>query len=165
MIAALVNVWEAKIAMSLPIRLVLLFCAAMSIPAHAELGGDEAGISNDAAVTRMQLRALVPADARYRVHELRDEASKITVREYVNPDGKVFGVAWDGARKPDLSQLLGPYFTRYTSAAAEHGLARQLRSIDQPDFVLRVSGHMRHFTGSAWVPNLVPANVDPTEVK
>ena len=152
-------------AMGLPTKLVLLFCAAASIPAYAELGGDEAGISNDAAVTRMQLRAVAPSETRYRVHELRDEAGNVTVREYVNPDGKVFGVAWDGSTKPDLSQALGPYFSRYTSAAAGHGLARQLRSIDQPDFVLRVSGHMRHFTGSAWVPNLVPADVDPAEVK
>lgn len=165
MIAALVNVWEAKIAMSLPNRLAVLFCVAISIPAHAELGGDEAGISNDASVTRMQLRALVPADARYRVHELRYEPSNVTVRQYVNPDGKVFGVVWDGQTKPDLSQVLGPYFTRYSNAAAEHSLVRQLRNIDQPDFVLRVSGHMRHFTGSAWLPNLVPANVNPTEVK
>jgi hypothetical protein len=28
-----------------------------------------------------------------------------------------------------------------------------------------MSGHMRHFTGSAWVPGLVPADVDPKEVK
>ncbi|MGA7179375.1 MAG: DUF2844 domain-containing protein [Thiobacillaceae bacterium] len=151
--------------MSLASKLLLVFCAAVSIPACAELGGDESGISSDAAVTRMQLRAVVRADTRYRVHELRDAASDVSVREYVNPDGKVFGVAWDGPTKPDLSQVLGPYFTRYTSAATGHGLVRRLRSIDQPDFVLRVSGHMRHFIGSAWVPNLIPANVDPAEVK
>jgi hypothetical protein len=152
--------------MNLTIRLMLLIAlAGSSALACAALGGDEAEISNDAAVTRMQLRAVAPSETRYRVHELRDEVSNVTVREYVNPDGKVFGVAWDGPTKPDLSQALGPYFARYTSAAARQSLIRQLRSIDQPDFVLRVSGHMRHFTGSAWVPNLVPADVDPAEVK
>lgn len=152
--------------MNLTIRLTLLIAVAgNSALACAALGGDEAEISNDAAVTRMQLRAVASSETRYRVHELRDEASNVTLREYVNPDGKVFGVAWDGPTKPDLSQALGPYFARYTSAAAGHSLVRQLRSIDQPDFVLRASGHMRHFTGSAWVPNLVPADVDPAEVK
>jgi hypothetical protein len=151
--------------MSLTIRLILFLWAGIALPAYAELGGDESGIAKDAAVIRMELRAVVPSETRYRMHELRDTAQNISVRQYANPDGKVFGVAWDGPTKPDLSQLLGPYFTRYTNAAAGHSLVRQLRSIDQPDFVLRVSGHMRHFTGSAWVPNLVPANVDPTEVK
>jgi len=151
--------------MSWIIRLIFLVLAGISVPAYAALGGDESGISRDAVLTRMELRALVPSEKPYRVHELRDTARNVSVRQYVNPDGKVFGVAWDGQTKPDLSQVLGPYFTRYTNAAAGHNMARQLRSIDQPDFVLRVSGHMRHFTGSAWVPNLVPANVDPTEVK
>jgi hypothetical protein len=150
--------------MNLTIRLMLLIAlAGNSALACAALGGDEAEISDDAAVTGMQLRAVAPG-TRYRVHELRDETSNVTVREYVNPDGKVFGVAWDGPTTPDLSQALGPYFARYTSAAGQ-SLVRQLRSIDQPDFVLRASGHMRHFTGSAWVPNLVPADVDPAEVK
>jgi hypothetical protein len=151
--------------MSLIIRLIILVWAGISVPAYAALGGDESGISRDAVVTRMELRAVVPIEKRYRMHVLRDTARNVSVRQYVNPDGKVFGVAWDGQTKPDLSQVLGPYFTRYTTAATGHGMARQLRSIDQPDFVLRVSGHMRHFTGSAWVPELVPANVDPTEVK
>ena len=152
--------------MTLTFRLMLLAGLTCSpVLAIAALGGDEAQIPNDAAIGRMALRAFAPGDSRFRVHELRDAARNVSVRQYVNPDGKVFGVAWEGQTKPDLSQLLGPYYARYANAAAGHGLARQLRTIDQPDFVLRVSGHMRHFTGSAWVPNLVPANVNPTEVK
>lgn len=139
--------------------------AGISAPVYAELGGDESGISRDAAVTRMELRAVAPSEKRFRVHELRDTARNVSVRQYANPDGKVFGVAWDGQTKPDLSQVLGPYFTRYTNAAAGRIMTRQIRNIDQPDFVLRVSGHMRHFTGSAWVPGLVPADVDPAEMK
>jgi Protein of unknown function (DUF2844) len=145
--------------------LTLLLLTSAFLSAHAELGGNESGISNDATITGMQLRAIAPTSGRFRVHELRDAISSVSVREYVNSDGKVFGVAWDGPTKPDLSQVLGQYFTRYTRAAMEHSLVRQLRSIDDPDFVLQVSGHMRHFTGSAWVPDLVPANVNPTEVK
>lgn len=152
--------------MRLTIRLMLLVAlAGNSVLACAALGGDESTIPKDASVSRMELRAVAPGENRFRMHELRDAARNLRVREYVNPDGRVFGVAWDGPTKPDLSQLLGPYFTRYMDAAAGHGMARQLRRIDQPDFVLRVSGHMRHFTGSAWVPSLVPADVDPAEVK
>jgi hypothetical protein len=151
--------------MRLMVRLILLLCAGIAVPAYAALGDDESGISRDAVVTRMELRTNVRSERRYRVHELRDVTRNVSVREYVNPDGKVFGVAWDGQTKPDISQVLGPYFTRYVNAAAGQSMARQLRNIDQPDFVLRMSGHMRHFTGSAWVPGLVPADVDPMEVK
>jgi hypothetical protein len=151
--------------MRLIVRLVLLLCAGIAVPAYAALGDDESGVSRDAVVTRMELHANVRSEKRFRMHELRDTERNVSVREYVNPDGKVFGVAWDGPTKPDISQLLGAYFTRYANAATGQGMARQLRNIDQPDFVLRMSGHMRHFTGSAWVPALVPADVDPSEVK
>jgi hypothetical protein len=151
--------------MNLMIRLTLLLWAGISAPAFAALGGDESGISRDAVVTRMELRAVAPGEKRFRMHELRDTARNVSVRQFVNPDGKIFGVAWDGQTKPDLGQVLGPYFARYTNATAGQSRTRQLRTIDQPDFVLRVSGHMRHFTGSAWVPGLVPADVDPMEVK
>lgn len=151
--------------MRLMVRLMLLMCAGFAVPAYAALGDDESGVSRDAVVTRMELRANVRSEKRFRMHELHDTERNIRVREYVNPDGKVFGVAWDGPTKPDISQLLGPYFTRYANAASGQGMARHLRNIDQPDFVLRLSGHMRHFTGSAWVPGLVPVDVDPREVK
>lgn len=147
------------------VRVMLLMCAGFTVPAYAALGDDESGVSRDAVVTRMELRANVRSEKRFRMHELRDTERNVNVREYVSPDGKVFGVAWDGPTKPDISQLLGPYFKRYANAAAGQRTARQLRNIDQPDFVLRISGHMRHFTGSAWVPALVPADVDPREVK
>ena len=147
------------------IRLVLLMCAGIAVPAYAALGDDESGVSRDAVVTKMVLHANVRSEKRFRMHELRDTTRNLTIREYVNSDGKVFGVAWDGLTKPDISQVLGSYYSRYMNAAGGKGVARQLRNIDQPDFVLRMSGHMRHFTGSAWVPGLVPASVGPTEVK
>jgi len=156
---------ETGAAMPLMIGLMLIMWASIAAPAYAALGDDESGISRDAIVTRMELRANVRSEKRYRVHELRDAARNVSVRQYVNPDGRVFGVAWDGQTKPDISQVLGPYFTRYANAAAGRSVTWQTRNIDQPDFVLRVSGHMRHFTGSAWVPGLVPAGVDPIEVK
>jgi hypothetical protein len=146
-------------------RFLLLLLSTAFVPVHAELGGNETGISNDVAIARMQLRAVVPVGTHYRIHDLTDETGTVNVREYVNPDGKVFGVAWDGPTKPDLRQLLGAYFERYSSAAAKHTLVQQLRSMDQPDFALRVSGHMRHFSGSAWVPSLIPTNVTPADVK
>jgi hypothetical protein len=151
--------------MRLIIGLIVLMWAGSPAPADAALGDDEAGIARDAVVTGMELRATVRSDRRFRVHELRDAARNVSVRQYVNAAGKVFGVAWDGQTKPDISQLLCPYFNRYVNAAAGADKARQLRSIEQPDFVLRISGHMRHFTGSAWVPGLVPTDVDPLDVK
>jgi hypothetical protein len=132
---------------------------------HAVLGGTEAGIPADAAAVRMQA---IPADTRagrYRLHEMRDDAAHVLVRQYSRSDGKIFGVAWDGAVKPDLSHVLGPYYLRYIDAVQAAGRAHGTRRIAGPDFVIVVSGHMRHFSGAAWLPGLTPADVDPAEIR
>lgn len=132
---------------------------------HAVLGGNEADIAAEAAVTRMQVRSVDLSAGRHRLHEMRDDATRTLVRQYSRPDGRVFGVAWDGAVKPDLSRVLGPYYARYINAVQAAGRARGSRRIVGSDFTIVVSGHMRHFTGAAWLPGLTPAEVDPAEIR
>ncbi|MGO9443594.1 MAG: DUF2844 domain-containing protein [Thiobacillaceae bacterium] len=151
--------------MRVMIGLLFSACALVTLPTYAKLGGDESDISTEAVNAKMALRPVVASARPYRTYEMTDDGRNVSVRQYVNSDAKVFGVAWSGQTKPDLSQVLGPYYSRYVEAASGHGMVQPLRRIDQPDFVLRVSGHMRHFMGAAWVPGLVPANVDPTELK
>jgi hypothetical protein len=89
------------------------------------------------------------------------------VREYVSPAGKVFGVAWQGPRIPDLRQLLGAYYAQYESAASA---ARSVRHrgpllIQEPGLVVQSGGHMRAYNGLAYVPDLLPAGVRAEEIR
>lgn len=146
---------------SLAACLLLGFAA----PGHAVLGGNEVDIPAEAAATQMQMRSPDLSAGRYRLHEMRDGAARTQVRQYSRADGRVFGVAWDGAVKPDLSRVLGPYYARYINAVQAAGRARGTRRIVSPDFMIVVSGHMRHITGAAWLPGLTPADVDPAEIR
>jgi hypothetical protein len=95
------------------------------------------------------------------VHEMR-ASTGTTIREYVSPSGKVFGVAWDGPTLPDLRQVLGLYFDPYVQAAQAAQKKRVGRGpfrIEEPTFVVEQSGHPRAFAGRAYVPQLMPANV------
>lgn len=147
--------------LSLAACLLLGFAA----PCRAVLGGSEADVAADAAATRMQARPVDASAGRYRLHEMRDGGTGTLVRQYSRSDGKVFGVAWDGAVKPDLSHVLGPYYLRYINAVQAVGRTRGTRRIAGSDFMIIVSGHMRHFTGAAWLPGLTPADVDPAEIR
>jgi hypothetical protein len=146
---------------SLAACLLLGFAA----PGHAVLGGNEIDIPAEAAATRMQMRPPDLSAGRYRLHEMHDGEARSLVRQYSRSDGRVFGVAWDGAVKPDLSRVLGPYYARYINAVQAAGRARGSRRIVGSDFTIVVSGHMRHFTGAAWLPGLTPADVDPAEIR
>lgn len=130
--------------------------------AEAALGGTEATVRADQAQMSMTLRTM-PA-ARFTVHELR-APSGATVREYVSPTGMVFGVAWQGPSMPDLRQLLGVYFDQYVDAAAARRTRRAPVLVELPGLVVRSSGHMRAFAGSAYLPQGLPQGVTAQEIQ
>lgn len=125
--------------------------------AFAELGGDVQSVQVDQL--RMQaVRTGASADSGYTVHEMR-MPSGTTVREYVAANGKVFAVAWDGPSQPNLRQVLGRYFDQYADAAREIPSAQRHLVIQQPGFVMQSSGHMRAFSGKAYLPQMLPEGV------
>jgi hypothetical protein len=97
-------------------------------------------------------------DASYTVHELTAPTGT-TVREYVSPAGKVFGVAWRGPYLPDFRQILGDYFAPVMQAPRKQRQGRGPLEIRQPNVVFQSSGHMRAFFGRAYVPDLLPKGV------
>jgi hypothetical protein len=129
----------------------------------AALGGDLSSVKADQAHLKASLQ-VSPSD-RYSVHEMR-ASTGTTVREYAAADGKVFAVAWKGPWRPDLRQLLGEYFSDYQQAAkGKHtGHNGPLRSATDR-LVIEMSGHPRAFYGRAYVPDLVPAGVEPADIK
>ena len=128
----------------------------------AMLGGIVASVAADQA--RMKASVQVTSNARYQVHELKNEGGNV-VREYVSPSGNVFGVAWTGHQVPDYSQLLGSYTERITKAAQSRRNHHAPLSIQEPGFVFFAFGHMRFYSGQAYVPSLMPAGVLPKEIQ
>jgi len=145
------RIWMAGVAM-----------LALAGPAWAELGGNVATVQTDQEHMKGTRRITTTAD--YSVHEIQTD-SGTTVREFVSPGGTVFGVAWQGPWKPDMRQLLGPYFDRYVQSIQSKRPRRGPVSIHEPGLVVESSGHMRSFSGRAYLPQMTPQNVDPATIK
>jgi hypothetical protein len=130
--------------------------------AHAALGAPYASIATDQA--RLKASIKVTPRSSYEVHELT-LASGTSVREYVTNGGAVFAVAWNGPTMPNLRQTLGDYFANYTAAAsAAHGGHNHL-TVRQDGLVIQAGGHMRAFTGRAYLPQFIPAGVSIDELR
>ena len=134
-------------------------------PVSGALGGDATSVESDRAKMEATLRTT--SRQLYTIHEMQ-AANNVVVREFVSPGGKVFGVAWQGASRPDLKQLLGTYFDQFNEAAKSQKTQRAGRApliIQQPGLVLEMGGHARSFFGRAYVPQMVPAGVRIEEVR
>ncbi len=137
---------------------VLLILMLASIPAWATLGQYEGSVSADQQSIKSE--DLVQAFQAYKVHQLTTK-NGTTIREFVSPAGKVFGVAWQAPFMPNLQQLLGTYATNLQTASKEQTQIHHMRGliVKTGDFVFVSNGHMRFFKGYAYVPSLVPSNV------
>ncbi|HEX9052490.1 MAG TPA: DUF2844 domain-containing protein [Anaeromyxobacter sp.] len=140
---------------------VALAVLGAGLPARAALGEPEASIDRDRRALAMERR---PATARggVTVHELRRPTQ--SVREFVDPAGTVFAVAWSGGAPPDLPTLLGAYYGEYRAAAARRA-PRGPRRVETANVIVETWGHGRALHGRAWLPALVPsgANVDDVQ--
>jgi Protein of unknown function (DUF2844) len=135
----------------------LLLAGAISAPALASLGGSAASVETDRTAFRGTDK--VSAMGSYTVHEI-SAAGGLTIHEYVSPDGKVFAVSWRGPRVPDLRTMLGSSFDEFAQARAALGVHRDHRhlSIQTQQLVVHSSGHLRLFSGQAWLPAALPTD-------
>ena len=144
----------------------LLVTAALPRSVSATLGASESTVETDRLQMQGALMRTTRSDA-FTMYEVRS-ASGILVREYVSPSGVVYGIAWQSEWKPDLKQLLGPYFDRYQQTAQASRLTRKGRgpaTIQTPDVIVQVSGHARAFAGTAYVTRLLPQGVRPESIR
>jgi Protein of unknown function (DUF2844) len=136
-----------------------------AIPAFAGLGEDVSSVDADQA--HMQASRRITQTQSYTVHEIQSP-SGTTVREYVSPSGKVFAVAWQGPWPPDMQQILANYFDRYKQAAQAQMNSRAGRrplNVEQPGLVIQAGGHMRSFTGRAYIPEMLPQGVTAEAIR
>jgi hypothetical protein len=131
----------------------------------ASLGGDVASIEADRA--KMQATLETTSKDLYTIHEIH-VPNNVVVREFVSQSGSVFAVAWQGAARPDLRQLLGTYFDSFAKASQAKKSQRAGRGplvIEQAGLVAEMSGHARSFLGRAYDPRTVPAGVPAAEIR
>lgn len=149
------------------------FLVALCVPAWAGLGDNAGSVLNDQARMKGTLHSV--DHTAYVMHEITTPYGA-KVREYVTPGGAIFGVAWDGQFPPNFQQLLGPYYQQVQQALVQQRAAEQ--SSDQPvrrrrgpvyvatpGIVFSQTGHMRSFQGQAYIPQLVPPGVQPSDIR
>ena len=147
-----------------------LMMVVIALPAWASLGGDSSTIQADQVHmqgTRSMSSGQSSAGQSYTVQEIR-AANGTAVREYLSPEGKVFALAWNGPRMPDLRQLLGGYFEQYRAAVqAKSGLrmTREPVLIDEAGLVVQIGGRVRSYTGRAYIPEMLPQGVRAEEIQ
>jgi len=130
--------------------------------ACAALGEPESSITDEVQHLKGSIKSTLRTN--YRVHEIQLPSGTV-LREFAAIDGKVFAVAWSGPAIPDLRQALGRYFDVYVTAAqAKHGGHRHLQ-IEQSEFVMQSSGHMRAFSGRAYLPQALPPGTSADEIR
>lgn len=121
-------------------------------------------VKADQAHSSATLRSTRKGD--YTVHELR-APNGVVIREFASSAGYVFGVAWRGPARPDLRQLLGSYFESFQQAAQSqnrHGVHGPLL-IQQNGLVVELDGHMRSYTGRAYLANDLPDGVLAEDIR
>jgi hypothetical protein len=140
----------------------MLLLLATSAPAFAGLGGNATPVAPAQPQAGTVLRAQ-PARG-YTVQEFQT-GDGVTIREYVSPAGKVFGVVWSGPRMPDLQQLFGNYFEAFRDELRARQPHRGPLNIERPDLVIQSGGHPRAFRGRAFLPDQLPAGVSADEIR
>jgi Protein of unknown function (DUF2844) len=149
------RILRGVLASSLSLSALTFFLAK---PARATLGRDASSVPEDQAHMRAALR-ISRSEATYTVHEIKLSSGTV-VREFVSPAGKVFGVAWGGPWLPDFRQLLGDYFAPIMQAPRDDRRRRGALVVKRPEVFFQSTGHMRSFSGRAYVPDMLPKGVD-----
>ena len=136
-----------------------------ALAAHAALGLPESSIAADGSAAALQPRQAQQSGATGAVGVQRVVGpTGVRLTEYVS-QGVVFAVAWSGAVMPDLSQLLAGAFPTLRDWLAAHPPAlNQPIAMDTPQLVVRAGGHMRAFSGIAYLPALVPAGYPVNQI-
>jgi hypothetical protein len=132
--------------------------------AKASLGGDAASVLSDSTALRGVLRTT--GLTAYDIHDI-DAGTDLRVREFVRRDGTVFALSWSGTVPPDLPRLLGASFEAYAAALAainHPGVHRSVR-VALPGLVVESGGHLRAYSGRAYLPALIPAGIRAVDLR
>jgi hypothetical protein len=137
------------------------WCAA---PARAALGGDAASVAADADALHGVIHSTL-----LQQYDIRDitVGNGMRLREFQDRSGVVFAVVWSGPAMPDLQKLLGASYATYRStvAAANHSALKRALRVATSDLVVESDGHMRAYSGRAYLPALIPAGTSAADLR
>lgn len=138
-----------------------LFTASLAM---ATLGEPLASVQQNAGTLRAAQKVSTTTE-KYSVSEMAADGN--TIKQYSNKDGIVFAVSWAGISKPDLPTLFGSYFQEYSDALNEIPKQVGVRSVSfkTSKMVVRRGGRMRNQKGLAYVPSLVPPDVNVEDLR
>jgi hypothetical protein len=133
-----------------------------SCVASATLGETETSIAGEPQLANASIKETLRGS--FRVHEIRQPSGTV-IREYAGIDGKVFAVTWHGPFSPNLRQTLGSYFDQYSAAASAGRLDRNHMQVHASNLVVQIGGHMRAYSGRAYLPQALPSGVTAGELE
>jgi hypothetical protein len=139
-----------------------VLAALWSCVASATLGEQESSIGAEPQLANATIKE--SALGSYRVHQIEQPTGTV-IREYAGLDGKVFAVTWHGPFSPNLRQTLGSYFDQYAAAAPGGRQDRNHVQVRASNLVVQVGGHMRAYSGRAYLPQALPSGVTPGDLK
>ncbi len=143
----------------------MLAILAFPFSLSATLGRNATSVQED--VAKMQGTLHTSSGNSFMLHEIQAPTG-VAIKEYASPVGQVFAVTWKGPFHPDLRQLLGPYFDEYVQAVRTQRAQRRGRGpilIQHAGLVVEVSGHLRSFTGRAYIPQQLPAGMHVEDIR
>ena len=143
---------------------ILVCCLPWFVPAHAALGGNAGSVLED--VDLLHGTSESSFSGGFEVIEITTD-NGLRVREYLAPAGTLFGIAWNGPVMPDLRQLLGSRFTQYTAAlrAQDHPGRHRVVALSVPGLVVQSAGHLRAYSGRAYLPAAMPDGIAPALIR
>jgi len=136
---------------------LMIALSGISPAANAVLGAKVVSTDQDTVQSKASSRS--QQSQNFKVVETTTPAGT-TVREYADAEGRVFAITWNGPLKPDLRQLLGPYFPHYISDSNEQSSGHARRTVRHEDLVVHSLGRMRAFSGKAYLQSVIPNGVE-----
>jgi len=137
--------------------------------AYAELGGDFSTVQKDSKKLGSPITTTTQtttAHSQYNRHEM--SKGRMHVREYADSNGKVFGIAWNGSKHPDLRTLMGSHFNDFQAAMVQgrrnhhHG---GTTTVDSGNIHLEMGGRMMSVYGRVWLTDQVPTGMNLHEIQ
>jgi hypothetical protein len=136
--------------------LCLISCFLVPQLAKAALGDPEAALYLESAVLGAKKAELHAGPTKaLRVHTAVLPSAQLKQFIY---NGKVFAVAWNGLKKPDLTVILGTHHAKYLAAkrSTQNISGQKFQRLEQENFIYQGVGHMRSFRGYAYLSPLPP---------
>lgn len=143
------------------IAALLLIMVSGTIPAWAVLGQSRESVRLDAE--NLKGTQTTTEMSGYSVEQI-NRTDGVVLKEFVSPEGKVFGISWRGPTMPNLSNLLGPYFPAFQQAnQSTH--RRGPISVHTGPLVVETGGHQRLFHVRAYLADQLPSGVSEDVVQ